>query len=89
MPQTSTCANCLRPKENTESYYCTDCNSAVQAVEELADNQKLPMFQYRALKEQALAGCRMHGSMGSKHHPGNPFSPINDADFRARMGLNE
>jgi hypothetical protein len=88
MPQTSTCANCLAEKANINDYYCTDCNLAVQQVETLADNEKLPMLQYRALKDQALAGQRGRGSMGSKHRPDSPFSRIDDTDFRTRMGLN-
>ena len=87
MPQTSTCANCLAPKDDISAYYCTDCNLAVQQVEVLAENEKLPMLQYRALKDQALAGQRGRGSMGSKHRPDLPFSRIDDAEFRTRMGL--
>lgn len=87
MPQTSLCANCLQPKDDFAAYYCTSCNEAVRQVEDAAETQKLPMFQYRALKEQALAGCRLHGSMGAKHSPATPFSRIDDTDFRSRMGL--
>lgn len=87
MPQTTTCANCLGSKEDTSTYYCADCNLAVEAVETLADNDKLPMFEYRALKEQALAGRRGRGNMGSKLRPDQIFSRINDSEFRARLGL--
>jgi len=89
MPQTASCPNCLGVKTNWEAYYCDACSQALQVVEDAAENQKLPMFEYRALKEQALAGRRGRGNMDAKHRPDTPFSRIDDTEFRARMGLDK
>lgn len=87
MPQTATCANCLGAKDNLSDYYCPTCNAVLAEVENKAENEKLPMLEYRALKDQALAGQRGRGNMSAKHRPDLPFSRIDDTEFRTRMGL--
>jgi hypothetical protein len=89
MPLTAACPNCLTAKTNYEEYYCPDCQKVVDDVEAKADNDKLSMFEYRSLKEQALAGRRMQGNMARKTAPNQMFKRIDDTAFRARMGLDK